>query len=72
MHPVTRTLYKSIGFCIICDECKGITENKKCKKCYNKGIYFNEKEIELNIPPKTKNNDIIIIRGKGNKLKPNE
>lgn len=46
--------------------------NHQCKNCYGTGYTYNEKDITINIPPKTKNNDYIIFKEKGNKFKLNE
>lgn len=57
----------------ICQECKGeIKQGSKCKKCYGFGYTFSEKEIDIIIPPKIKENDVIIYKEKGNQLKVNE
>ena len=56
----------------ICPECKGIQKELKCKKCYDVGYIYTDKELNLEIPPKVKENDFILYKQKGNQLKENE
>lgn len=53
----------------ICDECNGVKRESICKKCHDTGSNFTEKEIILNIPPKVKNNDYLVLVEKGNQIK---
>lgn len=46
------------------ETCK-ITKNE-AKQGVNKRITIHEKEINFTIPPKTKSNDIIVLKGQGN------
>lgn len=46
----------------LCNTCQ-------CEDCYGRGYIYNEKSIELKIPPKIKNNDLIIIEKQGNQFR---
>ena len=52
----------------ICDTCKWRKKGYECKKCHNKGYVYKEKTFELKIPPKIRNNDIIVFEKQGNKF----
>lgn len=56
----------------ICPKCKGEKQISNCNRCYDLKYIFTEKEIEITIPAKVKENDIIILKEKGNQLKSNE
>jgi len=52
----------------ICDIYKGREKDCQCKECKGRGYVYKEKTIELKIPPKIKNNDLIIFEKQGNKF----
>ncbi len=57
----TDTIVGTIKLKTICDNCK-------CKNCNGIGFVYNKKDVVITIPPKTKNNDYIILKGQGNKF----
>ena len=56
----------------ICDTCNGKGMDSQCKECSGRGYIYNEKTIELKIPPKIKNNDFIVFEKQGNKFSVDE
>lgn len=74
-HKITKQQAKQglikelkISVADICDVCNGKEKNCQCKECNGRGHVYKEKIIELKIPPKIKNNDLIIFEKQGNKL----
>lgn len=54
----------------ICENCK--EKDCKCKECRGRGYVYKEKTIVIKIPPKIRNNDLIIFEKQGNKFSVNE
>lgn len=57
----TNTILGTIKLKTICNNCK-------CKNCNGTGFIYSKKDVAVTIPPKTKNNDYIILKGQGNKF----
>lgn len=47
---------------------KTMCNNCKCKNCNGTGFTYNTKDVVVTIPPKTKSNNYIILKGQGNKF----
>ena len=67
---ITQNLKISVAD--ICDACNGKEMDCQCKECRSRGYVYNEKTIELKIPPKIKNNDFIVFEKQGNKFSVDE
>lgn len=52
----------------ICDTCKGMDTSCQCEECHGRGHIYNEKTMVLKIPPKIRNNDLIVIEKQGNQF----
>lgn len=68
---ITKNIKVSIAD--ICSNCKGSGKNidfqtKQCERCCGRGYIYSEKTIAVKIPPKIRNNDLIVIESQGNKL----
>lgn len=63
---ITKNL--EIYYYTICEHCKG---KEECDLCNNRGVIVKKEKIKVNIPKKTKNNDIIVIKQMGNELEGN-
>ena len=57
----TNTIVGTMKLKTICNNCK-------CKNCNGTGFIYSKKDVAVTIPPKTKNNDYIILKGQGNKF----
>lgn len=69
---VTRNIKTLIAD--VCEVCNGTgkKDDTVCENCQGRRFVYNEKNVEIKIPPKTKNNDYIILEGKGNKFSINQ
>lgn len=59
----------------ICNVCNGTGKDenlKECDNCSGDGFIQNLKNINFEIPPKVKNNDYIVFKKQGNKLRKDE
>lgn len=59
----------------ICNVCNGTGKDenlKECENCSGDGFIQNLKNINFEIPPKVKNNDYIVFKKQGNKLRKDE
>ena len=59
----------------ICNVCNGTGKDenlKECENCFGDGFIHNLKNINFEIPPKVKNNDYIVLKKQGNKLRKDE
>ena len=59
----------------ICNVCNGTGKDenlKECENCSGDGFIHNLKNINIEIPPKVKNNDYIVLKKQGNKLQKDE
>ena len=59
----------------ICNVCNGTGKDenlKECENCSGDGFIQNLKNINFEIPPKVKNNDYIVLKKQGNKLRKDE
>lgn len=61
----TNTIVGTMKLKTICDNCK-------CKNCNGTGFIYSKKYIVITIPPKTKNNDYIILKEQDNKFNRNK
>lgn len=61
----TNTILGTIKLKTMCDNCK-------CKNCNGTGFTYSKKDVAVTIPPKTKNNDYIILKGQENKFITNQ
>ena len=59
----------------ICNVCNGTGKDENLKEyenCFRDGFIHNLKNINFEIPPKVKNNDYIVLKRQGNKLRKDE
>lgn len=59
----------------ICNVCNGTGKDenlKECENCSGDGFIQNLQNINFEIPPKVKNNDYIVLKRQGNKLRKDE
>ena len=56
----------------VCNKCygKGKIKEVSCKECYGRGFKFEKEKIKVKIPKGIKENDIIVVKDKGNLFKP--
>ncbi len=52
----------------VCNKCygKGKIKEVSCKECYGRGFKFEKEKIKVKIPKGIKENDIIVLKSKGN------